>query len=133
MRQDKYKQAIVIAEKDAASFERKLNEALNRVTNPEIQIDNNLPFTAYILYSVCRDVPESVLELFELLDGCSHSCIECPHFVEPTDKRCKWGSCTLRIEKTRGESRACEHFYVWRLKEIEQAEKLYKELPFTIE
>ena len=133
MRSEKYKQMIAICEDNAEAFQEKMNDALARVADPEIAFDNNRSFTAYVTFRVRKDVPENVLELFELLDGDSHYCSECPHFCIPSDKRKRWGSCTLKIQKTRSDSRACEHFYVWRLKQLEQMSEEYKQIPYEIE
>lgn len=133
MRQSKYKQAIVIAENNAADFQEKLNEALAPIVDPQITIDSNRPFTAYILYSVSKDVPESVLELFELLDGEHHICLECPYFRTPTDKRMKKGECALKMERMRFEARACEHFYLWKKQQIENAEEIFHQIPYLLE
>lgn len=133
MRSEKYKQIIAICENDAEAFQDRMNDALIRVADPEIVFDNNRAFTAYVTYRVKREVPENVLELLELLDGESHYCEECPHYEISSDKRKKWGSCKLKGIKTRPGSRACEHFYVWRMKQLEQIAEEYKQLPYEIE
>ena len=133
MRSEKYKQIIAICENNAEAFQDRMNDALARVADPEIIFDNNRSFTAYVTYRVRKDVPEDVLELFELIEGESHICKECPHFMLAQDKRKRWGFCTLKVEKTRPDSRACEHFYVWRMKQLEEIAEEYKQLPYTIE
>ena len=133
MRSQKYKQMIAICENNAEDFQDKMNDALARVADPEVVFDSNRSFTAYVTFRVRKDVPEDVLELFELMDGESHYCKECPYFSIPSDKRKRWGSCTLKIEKTKSDSRACEHFYVWKMKRLEEIAAEYKQLPYTIE
>lgn len=133
MRSEKYKQVIAICENNAEAFEERMNDSLARVSNPDIVFDHNRPFTAYITYTVRKDAPEDVLELLELLDGESHYCEECPYFTAPTDKRKKWGSCSVKGCKTRPEGRACEHFYLWRMKNLQQLASDYQKIPFQVE
>jgi len=132
MRSEKYKQVVVISEDNAEEFQDKMNSALSKVADPEIVFDSNRSFTAYVTYKVSKDVPESVLELLELVADERHYCEECPHFVISDDKRKKWGSCSLKQGKARPDSRACEHFYIWRMRQLEQIAEDYKEIPFEI-
>lgn len=132
MRQDKIQQIVVINEPDPALFEEKMNEALSHIADPEIKIFD-VPYTAVITYSVSRSVPEDVLELLEMVDGEYHQCSECPYFVVPTDKRKKWSKCSLTAQKTRGDCRACEHFYLLRYRMLTEAAEAYKEIPYTAE
>ena len=133
MRSEKYKQVIAICESNADAFQERMNDSLARVADPDIVFDRTRPFTAYITYRVRKDVPEDILELLELLDGETHYCEDCPYLTLETDKRRKWGSCSLKGEKTKPDSRACEHFYLWRLKQYKQIAAEYKEIPFQIE
>lgn len=133
MRQDKVKQIICISEPDPAMFEERMNEALSNLLDPEVRIFESTPFTAVILYTVARDMPESVLELLEIVDGDHHICSECPHYVKPTDGRKKWGSCSAKGTKTRGDSRACENYYLLRYKAMSEAKDKYLDSPFTAE
>lgn len=131
MRRDKVKQIICISEPNPAIFEERMNEALSNLTEPEVRIFESMPFTAVILYTVSRDMPEDVLELLEMVDGGHHTCIECPRYVKPTDSRRKWGSCSAKGTKTRGDSRACEDYYLLRYKMLSEAKDSYLEFPFT--
>ena len=133
MRQDKIRQVICISENNAADFEERMNESLRHLSDPEIKLYDNSPYTAVILYKVTRNIPEDILELFELVEGQRHNCIECPHFVKSDDKRKKWGSCALNAQPTRMDSRACEDYYLFRYKVLSEASKKYAELPFTVE
>lgn len=133
MRQDKVKQIICISEPNPAIFEERMNEALSNLVDPEVRIYESMPFTAVILYTVSRDMPEDVLELLEMVDGGYHTCIECPHYVKPTDGRRKWGSCSAKGTKTRGDSRACEDYYLLRYKMLSEAKDSLLESPFTVE
>lgn len=133
MKTNKLKRIIVISEMDAVTFEDRMNEALIGLVDPEIRIDTNKSFTAYIIYTVSRNVPEDILELFEMVDNQRHCCKDCPHYVEPTDKRRKWGTCSVDAQSVRPEGRACEKYYLLRYKVLSEASDKYKELPFTLE
>ena len=101
MRSEKYKQAIVVQESNAKDFQSSLNNVLSGLINPEIVIERSIPFTAYIFYTASKDIPESVLELLELLDGEHHTCQECPYFTMPTDKRMRKGNCSIKAIRER--------------------------------
>lgn len=133
MKVERYKQIIAICESNAEDFQDKMNDALAGISDPEVVFDSNRSFTAYITYRVRKNVPEDVLELLEMINGEPHYCEECPHFEREKDKRKKWTLCRLKREQTRPDSRACEHYYLWRMKQIEQAALQYKEKPFMIE
>lgn len=133
MKQDKIKQIICISEPNPAIFEKRMNEALSNLIDPEVRIFEAMPFTAVILYTVNRDMPEDILELLEMVDGDHHTCIECPHYIKPTDNRKKWGSCSTKGIKTRGDGRACEDYYLLRYKMLSEAKNSYLESPFTAE
>lgn len=133
MRSDKIKQVITVSENNAADFQLRMNEALSNLSNPEIVFDPNRSFTAVIIYSVLRDVPEDLLELLELMDGDSHCCGECPHYIKSEDKRRKYGSCSRKADRTRADSRACELYYIERRRELQPVIEEYKQLPFVAE
>ena len=132
MRTERIKQIICISETNAEIFEKKMNDALSHLVDPEIRIDANRSFTAYIFYQVKRDVPEDILELFELVEGEHHHCKECPHYIAPTDKRRKWGSCAITSGQVRGDGSACEHYYLLKYKSLSAASNRYRELPYTL-
>lgn len=132
MRLDNIKQIRCITASTAEEFEERVNEVLAHIKDPEIEFDNNRPYTCTIVFTVRRNTPETVLELFEMVDGSSHTCIECPHFVHSTDKRKKWSTCSLKAEPTRSDSRACERYYLWQYKVLTEAKEEYHELPYTI-
>ena len=133
MKQDKIKQVICISERNAMDFQDRMNEALSQLSDPEIRTYENQPFIATIVYTVRRDLPENVLELFEMIEDRSYTCEACPHFVRSEDKRKKWGSCALTCERTRSDSRACERFYVYRYKVLSEAKEQYLQIPFSAE
>lgn len=133
MRQDRIKQIICINASSPDDFQDRMNEALSHVSNPEIMFYKDMPYYAVISYAVRRDMPESALELFEMVEGKGYTCEACPHFGKSDDKRKKWGYCTLTSEPTRIDSRACERFYVYRYKVLADAKDQYLELPFVAE
>lgn len=133
MKTDKVTQVICISETDAAAFEERMNDALSSLANPEILFDPNRSFTAVIVYNVRRDVPESVLELFNMVDGSHHSCSECPRCVEQTDQRRKWTTCSATGQPIRIDGSVCEKYYLIRYKALSEAAGKYKELPYTVE
>lgn len=133
MRTERVKQIICISETNSEIFESRMNEALSHLVNPEIKLDSNRSFTAYIFYNVKRDVPEDILELLEMVEGEHHICEECPHYRPPEDKRRKWGDCVVTSEKVRGDGRACEHYYLLKYKSLAAVSNKYRKLPYTVE
>ena len=135
MRNDRFKQVACVSAPDAATFETQSNAILAGINDPEIIFDKTRPFTAYIVYRVRKDVPETVLELLELLDddGGHATCANCPHLQRSEDKRKKWHTCRLTGERTREDSRACEHYYVAKRQTQREALQQYQNLPYTIE
>lgn len=130
MRADKVKQIVVVCDPDPERFEARMNEALAGLTDPEVHLYENMPFTATIIYTVRRNMPEDVLELFEMVEG-NHTCAECPHLVRPDDKRKKWCTCSVKSTRTRSDSRACEYFYIYRYKVLSAAKETFLQLPFS--
>lgn len=135
MKSIRFKQCACISEASAGAFQDAINSVLQQTPEPEIIIDKTQPFTAYIFYKVSKDAPETVLELLEMLDtdGGRGHCEDCPAYEPPTDKRCKWGRCRQKNEKTRGDARACEIYYLGRRREKVELYNEYKQIPFTIE
>ena len=133
MKCDKVKQVICVSESNAEAFEDKMNEALSGLSDPEIMFDTNRSFTAVIVYNVRRDVPEDIIELFEMIEGNNRRCIDCPHYVAPTDKRRKWGTCSKSAKSVRPEGRACELYYLIRYKALTDAADQYKAIPYVLE
>ena len=133
MRNDKLKQIIVIAETDPAVFEQRMNEELCKLKDPEIKLYEGNSFRAVITYTVYRNTPESILELFEMTSGENGMCYACPYFAKPTDKRMKWGRCELLDEKKKMTSRACEHYYIHKHNVLEAAKGQFLESPFKAE
>ena len=114
MRDEYQTQMICVAETNGAMFELKMNEALRRLVNPDIRIDTTRPFTAYVFYQVQHDIPESITEAIEMIEGSRHLCSECPSFIKSEDKRVKKGFCETRLKKVRQDNPVCMYFYKFR-------------------
>lgn len=135
MRTARFKQVACISEPNAAAFQDRANEILAQASDPEIVFDQTLPFTAYIFFNVRRDQPDTVLELFEMLDadGGNAVCEDCPAFIRSKDKRKKWGSCRRKVTKTKCDSRACELYYLELRREAAAIAEEFEQLPYQIE
>ena len=136
MRVNNFKQMACISENNAALFQERVNSILTQVPNPEIVLDRTRPFTVYVFYEIRKDVPETVLELLEMLDadGGKAKCEDCPAFIRSHDKRKKWGNCRKKPDKpTRCDSRACELYYLERRREAERIAEEFKQIPFKSE
>lgn len=135
MRNEHYKQMACISETDPQIFEQKTNAILAGLINPEIVLDRVKPFTAYIFYKVRKDVPEDILELFEMLDTADgkRTCSDCPYFKKSTDKRRRKHTCTLTGNMTRADSRACEEYYKAKMQRYRGLLEEYKNIPYTLE
>lgn len=133
MKESTYKQIACISESNAEIFQDKANNILATIAEPEIVLDGTRPFTMYILYSIRKDVPETVLELLEMLDadgGHAH-CEDCPAFIKSPDRRRKWGGCRRKPDKpTRCDSRACELYYLERRREAERITEEFEQIPY---
>ena len=134
MRSEHYKQVACVSETSPQAFEQKINTILAGITNPEIVLDRTRPFTAYIIYKVRKDVPETVLELLELLDPESKraTCKQCPHFKRSNDRRKKWHPCDIHGRRHEDQS-VCEQYYLERQRELDRAIAEYRNIPFEIE
>lgn len=134
MKERAFKQLACVSEKDAASFEDKVNDVLAQTPDPEIIIDQTRPFTMYVLYNVSKNVPESALELLELLDpnGGHATCKNCDYFTKDNDRRKKWGICSRKKgEKTHADARACELYYLELRKDAAQLLRQYEQISYT--
>ena len=135
MRNDKLKQCACISEQSADAFQDAANAVLQQLTNPEIVLDQTRPFTMYVFYNVNRVMPETVLELLEMLDGDGGNarCEDCPAFERSKDRRKKWGRCRRKDEPTKCDSRACELYYLEKRREANAIAEEFKQIPYTIE
>lgn len=135
MRSQHFKQCACISENSAELFQEKANDILARFTDPEIIMDPSKPFTMYAFYTVSKDMPETVLELLEMLDanGGNATCENCPAFIRSKDRRRKWGSCRRKGIKAKCDARACELYYLQLRREAEQITKEFEQIPYTID
>ena len=108
------KQVKVICGQNAFDFESKLNSTLSTFNEQgiryELQLNPTAGLIAYIIYENNTRVPETMRDQFELV-GESHTCIECPYFVRPTDGRRKYTRCSKIEGLTSATSRCCDCFY----------------------
>ena len=105
------KKSIFIEAETNEEFERKINESLNGLVTPDVQVYGL--YKAAILYDevTYEDEEKTITELFEEA-GCGAKCSECPYFEKPTDGRKKWYKCTRGNRKVKEDSRACESYYL---------------------
>ena len=101
----------VIKARDPASFERQYNAAGAELAkyDPEIKEgEDNGVFYALFKYSVHKQAPESVEDIFTL-KGIRHTCCECPYLELGTDNRRKLWPCEYADTGiTSKDSPACE-------------------------
>lgn len=134
MRTKKLIQIEVVCVDDPETFQQRVNAALSRHENPKLIFDKLKSFTAYIVYEIHKDAPETMLELYEMLDESGGAeCGECPYFERIIDGRVKWHNCTLHKSRTREDSRACEEFYKMRREEAKRLTAEYENIPFKID
>lgn len=112
-------QMTCIQAADAETFEARVNEVLFRVTFPKIELDKNVPFTAYIWYRIEKEIPETLEECYQV-HGAGRKCGDCVHFKPVKDKRRKWHPCEYAsYKKTQIEADACDRYYI----ELEEAKE----------
>ena len=108
------KRTKIIVASTAEEFEQKLNRELEKLdrskTKYDLQFNHSLGFCAYIVSESRVLVPESVREEFELA-GETHCCLECPHWVHPTDGRVKYTRCAITSGIHGAKSPCCDAFY----------------------
>ena len=111
MKVTREKRTIFIKEQTNADFDRRLNESLKDLVNPEVQIYGM--FECAILYDeiTYEEEQKTIADLFEEA-GCGKKCADCPFFEKSEDQRRKWHKCTLKDRKTRADSRACDSYYL---------------------
>ena len=124
MRGEYQTQMICISETNGAIFELKMNEALKPLVNPDIRLDPNRSFTAYIFYQIKHDVPETVVEAIELTEGVKYHCKECPACKLSEDARKKHGFCTARNKNVHYNMPVCIEFYKLRNDQKDLEEQL---------
>lgn len=128
MRGEYQTQMICVSETNGAIFELKMNEALKTLVNPDIRLDPNRSFTAYIFYQVQHTIPESITEAIEMVEGSTHYCVECPACEMSKDKRKKHGLCSVYCKTVHQKQPVCIDYYKFR-----DGQKLIEENPSTDE
>ena len=111
MRGEYQTQMFCISETNSALFQLKMNETLKTIVNPDIRMDPTRPFTAYIFYTIQHDIPETITEALEMIEGDHHYCSECPALIRSEDHRKKWHFCHTHMKKVRQDNPACIDFY----------------------
>lgn len=110
------KQVKIISGISAEDFESKLNKELSELnasgTKYDMQLSPQTGFVAYIVYEQETKVAESIKDEFELA-GEKHICLECPHYILPTDGRVKYTRCMKVGGITHKDRDCCENFYEW--------------------
>ena len=103
-----------IEEKDAFNFNTKVNALLDVLNKkgikPEMSFNHNMGHCVYITWVEAMEIPETVRDEYEQV-GEWHKCIECPHFVRPTDGRRKYTRCPITEGLTDAGSNCCDRFY----------------------
>lgn len=103
----------VIASQSPEEFESEVNAVLDRLDRESANYELTLPsdkLLAFIVADVKRNVYESIKEEFEE-GGEVHYCIECPHFVRPTNGNRKYSKCKYDGRVCRANTHCCECFY----------------------
>ena len=106
----KEKRLIYIEAATGKEFERKMNETLKGLCDPQIEIygknEGVIIYTEHIF-----EEEKTIADLFEEA-GCGATCSECPYYSKPTDGRVKWTVCNGR--KVKADSKACDSYYLER-------------------
>jgi len=106
----KEKRTIFIEATTGQEFEKKMNETLKGLPDPEIQIFGK--YEGCIIYTEhIYEEEKTIAQLFEEA-GCGAKCEDCPYYERPTDRRVKWTVCHGR--KVKADSRACDSYYLER-------------------
>lgn len=137
----------VIQAKTGGEFENAVNEKLLELSQykPELEIEHNMPFVAYIKYHFFAEYPESISEAM-YLKGFRNMCKDCEYCErkmtakgEP-QKNVKFGYCTYHEKQIVLVRDACDKFYLDRITkgiasqpETEIAIEFYGALPDATE
>lgn len=106
-------QLFCIQEHDAPTFQRKMNEILSRTTSPRIEMDRNVPFTAYVFYRCEMVEPETIADTYELR-GEGKTCAACPLLERPETAHARQATFKCKYSEygiTKLSSPACDHYY----------------------
>lgn len=105
----------IVFAKTAATFEKKLNDAIEDLNDqhPEITISEQHPsgFLAYLKYTVSNRVPENLEDELQIR-GIQIKCNDCPYLQRSNDCRRKKFPCMYAPHQlTYADSPACNRFY----------------------
>lgn len=103
------KQIDFIRGEDLNDLQVKVNEALrNGAELVNVDIPNLIATIIVTVY--VGEIEKTLLDELEDEFG-RHTCSECPHFRESTDKRKKWHTCEKTGKDVRATSSCCETYY----------------------
>lgn len=99
---------------DPREFDALVNEIFIQAAQggkePEVHFYDSQGFCATIRYFVNLQIPETISEEFELR-GEKHYCAECQYFSISSDRRYKYGHCSLYDKRRCGDTPACDALY----------------------
>lgn len=110
MKRQKRIKFTAIQENTAEGFTQAMNRELEKRDDPKITYVTSVPFTAYIEYVECVEVPETLTEKYELNND-TRFCSQCPYFQRTKDKRYKWHFCVQKQKAVLENQSACETYY----------------------
>ena len=101
--------AIIASGETVEEFEKAVNEALRKGASLE---SLDLPtLRAWLKFIEVTYTPESLRDQYAL-KGITPKCGDCPYYKEPTDRRLRYGSCSM-YAKTDPKDDVCEPFFKW--------------------
>lgn len=113
MKSKKITQIEVIAEKDARTFQEKVNHTLSKyssILDVNTSADES-GFSALITYEETIEVPEDIADQFLLKHGRRYVCSDCPYLVPDADARSSTHYCRHHEDRVHMDQIACEWFY----------------------
>lgn len=116
------KKIAVIQSKTGSEFESAVNDKLQELCKykPEIEIEHNIPFVAYIHYHFTAQYPECLSEAF-YLKGFRNTCQDCEHCERRLNskgeyhKAVKRGYCPHLDREVMLTKDVCDKFYMDRI------------------
>ena len=121
MKRSCYEQFVTVRADSTSLFDKQLNEEVYRLRdkNPVVKFSESIPLYAHIKYVEDVNIPESVLDEYEIL-GVGFVCGQCPYFKPikngkgNEDGRRKVGDCFYEgneFGRSFKNTPACEHLY----------------------
>ena len=111
MKQNLITQTVIIHEETASLFETKMNEALAKMSNPQIKFQDSVPFCAYITYQIEQKISETAEDEYVEKTGEHACCGDCPYIKLSEDKRVKFHTCKYNEYAIKVTTPACELYY----------------------